>query len=176
MCVHLAWNADIQTHRFSRRHLPRRPSLPKSPPEFLRHFRHPGTYRHISIFASVSVVYVTLFANFSLLLACCFVRVKCTVVWIKREVWVNVFKRRTARVAAAVTSRSSLFFPVMSTKAKQDGDPATIGNYRICFQVWMHCVLLHYSSYFFFAVNWRAIVKGANLVCCCWWAYDLRLL
>lgn len=45
----------------------------------------------------------------------------------------RVFKRRTARVAAAVTSHPSVFFPVMSTKAKQDGDPATIGNYDACY-------------------------------------------
>lgn len=41
------------------------PQLPPPPPELRLHFRHPGIYRHISIFASVSVVYVTLFANVS---------------------------------------------------------------------------------------------------------------
>ena len=71
----LNFRTVVQSCRSSHRHSLSRPSLPTSPPEHLRHFRHPGTYRHISIFASVSVVYVTLFANFSPLPTCYFVRV-----------------------------------------------------------------------------------------------------
>ena len=56
----------------------------------------------------------------------------------------------------------------MSTKAKQDGDPATIGNYHICCSLSMCLVLL--EVWIGFCLLWEREVKwkGRVWVCCGW--------